>query len=433
MAIQDDIAKLRSDVADAYEVIEQNGGIVPEHKNTDNLADAIATLIGQGGAEETINFETNPTAYAAIMGLDTDLAMKIVYLDEDETTSLLNVQYNMTPLNFFQVLEVAFAERAVNLDVETIGNNFLMKMNPASGQYEGTNINPIRITGMENLTSVKHIGNNFLFYQTYGTYNSALSLTHFSGFPPNLETIGDSCLRAQPTYNEDFNIPDSVTTIGNNFIYANPKFNSSIHFPESLTSLGSMCLYSNQDYNQPITFPASLETIPQNFLGSCSSFNQPIVVPGTVKTVGPNCFNGLSAFNSPVTFEDGVEEISAILGSNTMFNSSVTLPNTLKSLKSICGYCPKFNQPITLPASLETATGPLLYNLGDFTATITIECPVTVLDTLSTDKAQIFSASSNSVPAYTAGVTLAGTYASEWKNALPNTNTYGGYRKLILA
>lgn len=49
MSVADKLTKLAEDINAAYSAIEEKGGTVPEHKNTENMADAIATISGGGG------------------------------------------------------------------------------------------------------------------------------------------------------------------------------------------------------------------------------------------------------------------------------------------------------------------------------------------------------------------------------------------------
>ena len=59
MSIADKLTKLATDINSAYAAIDTKGGTVPEHKNTENLADAIGSIEGGGGGavvEKDVNF-----------------------------------------------------------------------------------------------------------------------------------------------------------------------------------------------------------------------------------------------------------------------------------------------------------------------------------------------------------------------------------------
>lgn len=59
MSIADKLTKLATDINSAYTAIGTKGGTVPEHKNTENLADAIGSISGGGGGavvEKDVNF-----------------------------------------------------------------------------------------------------------------------------------------------------------------------------------------------------------------------------------------------------------------------------------------------------------------------------------------------------------------------------------------
>lgn len=56
MTIAGSLEKLASDLSDAYDAIENKGGVIPEHKNTDNLPDAITSIEGGGSPEDPGNW-----------------------------------------------------------------------------------------------------------------------------------------------------------------------------------------------------------------------------------------------------------------------------------------------------------------------------------------------------------------------------------------
>ena len=63
MAISDKINKLRTDITSAYNAIQEKGGTIPDHKNTNNLSTAILS-ISTGDTLETID-DTGITALTA--------------------------------------------------------------------------------------------------------------------------------------------------------------------------------------------------------------------------------------------------------------------------------------------------------------------------------------------------------------------------------
>lgn len=63
------------------------------------------------------------------------------------------------------------------------------------------------------------------------------------------------------------------------------------------------------------------------------------------------------------------------------------------------------------------------------TSTVTCEAPTTVIES-GTEK-YTFATDNPSSASYTTGITLNGTYASDWKTKLPDSDT-SPYRKLIL-
>ena len=130
------------------------------------------------------------------------------------------------------------------------------------------------------------------------------------------------------------------------------------------------------------TYATSLTSIGNGFLYGCTSFDSPITIPSSVTTIGAFFMYGCSSFDSPITIPSSVTTVGALFmhGCNAMVSTV---------------YC---NAP---------ASGAATSN-----------------DT--------FSVNSSDEAAYTTGITLGGTYASDWKAKFPDRNSYP-YRKLILA
>lgn len=53
MSVADKLEKLTTDITSAYTAIEEKGGTIPEHKNTENLSSAIGSISGGGYDDET--------------------------------------------------------------------------------------------------------------------------------------------------------------------------------------------------------------------------------------------------------------------------------------------------------------------------------------------------------------------------------------------
>ena len=71
-----------------------------------------------------------------------------------------------------------------------------------------------------------------------------------------------------------------------------------------------------------------------------------------------------------------------------------------------------------------------MYECNNFVGPLVCNCPATSLPTTGSNN-EMLATNSNTSPMYTTGVTLTGTYASDWKTALPDRDS-SPYRKLIV-
>ena len=153
-------------------------------------------------------------------------------------------------------------------------------------------------------------------------------------------------------------------------------------------------------------YATSLTSIGASFLQSCSSFNSSITIPSSVTSIG-----------------------TAFLGSCSSFNSSITIPSSVTTIgASFMGGCSSFNLPITIPSSVTSIGTDFMRSCGAMVSTVYCNAPASVAAASN----GTFSVESQDKAAYTTGITLAGTYASDWKAKFPDRNSHP-YRKLILA
>lgn len=137
-----------------------------------------------------------------------------------------------------------------------------------------------------------------------------------------------------------------------------------------LSSYSNLAELDNSNWN--------VTTIGSVFMAGCKNYNQPIILDG-VTTIGNN-----------------------FLAQCDALSSDITLPSTITSIgANFMSYCNNFTGNLIC----ETSTAP-------------------------TDNGSLSTFSSTS-PIYATGVTLTGTYAQTWKNALPDRNV-SPYRKLIV-
>lgn len=238
----------------------------------------------------------------------------------------------------------------------------------------------------EFVVNAKKIGDYFMAYNT--TYNLKAGIQVYA------DEIGESFMAGCTSFNHQVFL-NGTTKIGANFLTGCTSFNSNI-VGYSLMHIGGLFLQNCTSYNQPLDFPA-LVTVETGFLRGCTAYNQPfkkmpsvVLIYGSGYNAGDGGFlYGLTSFNQDLDF------------SNTTF---VPKPSGIII-------------PILSQCSAMTAT---VY-VGDAT-------PPEGTDT-GTGTLRSFTASSNSVAAYTTGITIKGANRQAWLNKFPNNASI--YRKLI--
>lgn len=357
--------------------------------------------------------------------------------------------------NNFEVLDFDYAS-----SLASIGDNFLN----SCAAFNQDIVMP---------NSVTTIGTSFL--------NSCPNFNHSVTISSNVTTIGNNFMSGCNAFNQPLAIPSGVTSIGSSFMTSCFVFNYPLTIPSGLTVINSNFMYSCQSYNHPLTIPSGVTTIGESFMRNCRSFNQPIAVPNSVTSIGryfmagciqfdksltlssgmtaiaADFMNGCTNFSQPVVVPNGITSIGdSFLYSCTRFNQPLTLPSSLQTIgRYFLQLCSSFNQPLTIPSGTTTIgmnfmnswtqfNQPLtipssitsmnannfVYNCNAMTSTITVEAPITVIGSGSPNSA--LSTTVSTAPCYTTGITLAGTYANDWKTRFADRTT-SPYRKLILA
>ena len=190
---------------------------------------------------------------------------------------------------------------------------------------------------------------------------------------------------------------------------------------------------SGCNYLETVTLPATIHYIGLYAFGYAKINSQ--INLTNVKSIGGSFLQGNTSFNQPLSMPN-VEYIgSGFLSSCSQFNSSITLNDDLRVISSNFMYdCRNFAQSLTIPAGLEdlgTTKNPdasFMRNCNAFTGPLVCNGPVNAR--IPTDNNSL-STTSSTAAMYTAGVTLTGPYATQWKAALPD-RTSSPYRKLIV-
>lgn len=301
MAIADKIASIKTHLTEAYDAIEGKGGELPEQKNLASLAEAIENL--PAGAEE-INFAKHPEAYVAIKAISNDLDITVFYIDsEEDALNILNVTYEFDQLGFLQALEVAFSPKAAELPTTEIGDYFLKYKSLSGDSWRRPGLNPIKVSGLENLTQIKTLGNSFLEQGGMGGgmgEESPFDLVTITGLPPNVTKIGEAFLNGRTKFNSPITLPEGLVEIGRMFMYQCESFNYPLIFPDGITEIGESTLYHALAFNSELHLPASLQTLGGSFMSTAIAFAQPFSIPDGVSVDGTNFLDGCVNFVGPL-------------------------------------------------------------------------------------------------------------------------------------
>lgn len=292
-----------------------------------------------------------------------------------------------------------------NSNITTIGNYFLEYCN---------NFAP---TGTLDLSSVTSIGTNFLFFCK--SFNSPIT------FNANLTSLPSHFLNSCVSFNQPLTIPVGVHAIPSYFLDSCTNFNSSITLSQGgyIDSIGSDFLAYCGNFNQPLSWLSDVDTIGSSFLNECISFNQTVTL-NSATSIGNYFMQYCYSFNQPISLSASVYDIgNNFMRSCTAFNQPFTIPYGVYQIgTNFLAYCDSLNSPITMNCPYLASVGTnFMRALVAFTSYVNVTASVRApRDTYS------FSAYSNSVPAYTTGVQICGS----WEGQV-SSRTSSPYRKIV--
>lgn len=284
------------------------------------------------------------------------------------------------------------------------------------------------------------IGNNFLYFCS--------SLDILTDFPGSVTTIGSGFLSSCSAFNYSLDL-SSVETLSGSFLANCSQFTSRILLP-AVTSVGEYFMFNCSRYNSSIELP-SATSIGNNFMRGCSKFNSTISIPEAT-TIGTYFLYQCTVFNQPISFPKIASIGNYFLNDLTNFNSILTFSSSLTSignyfLKGCTSYnlgaifgatnlttigtyflsgCTSLNKSFSIPSTVTSIGAYFMYNCNAMVSTLTLNCNASVAATSN----YTLATSSSSAACYTTGITIAGSYASNWKSRFPN-RTSSPYRKLI--
>lgn len=179
---------------------------------------------------------------------------------------------------------------------------------------------------------------------------------------------------------------------------------------------------------ETVSLPDTIIIIENNVFQDCVKLNSTLNLKN-VEYIGDNflrTYNESGAiFNQPLNMPN-IEHIGTWFNSNNqVFNSAITIGNNCRFIgEQFLRVDYAFAQPLTIPSSVTSIGQYFINDCKNFT---TLECNSSVSPT---DNNSLSTTDSTAV-CYTTGITLKGTYASDWKTNLPD-RTSSPYRKLIL-
>lgn len=285
----------------------------------------------------------------------------------------------------------------------------------------------------------------FGFLQGCWVFNSPLDWT-------KIKTIGTKFLQDCYSFNQPVDL-SGLTTTSPYFLYGCGSFNQSIVLPDSVL-LSNVFLANCYSFNQPIDL-SRIQIIGDSFLDNCELYNQPIDIPNVTTVggrflsngkkfnsrilapnltqVGQSFLYGCSEFNQPIDISKITSAGQSFMRDCSKFNQPVTLSTSLSRLEN--GFFldnTSFNQDITIPASVTYVDWHVLSGMNNMTSTVYCEADPNNITFADNGSSRVLYSRTQDTPNYTTGITLAGTYAQAWKEALPDSTTFP-YRKLILA
>lgn len=264
--------------------------------------------------------------------------------------------------------------------------------------------------GLANYGSITYLdGNNVEQTLTLATEDDYLELTVGTSSTIEIEVNGVTMTKGDIT---SITIADGVQYIPNNFC-SGCNILTTATIPSSVHIIGHVVF----GYCNITTASFDLQNVHQigdSFLQSNPNFNSSISLP-KVREIGSNFLYSCYTFNSSLTINDGCE----VIGGSFLRN------------------CHAFAQSFSIPSNLSMSSG--LVNPGgrfmndckNFVGPLACNCPATNISTSSTDKNNMLATTDSTALMYTTGVTLTGTYANDWKTALPDSDS-SPYRKLII-
>lgn len=425
----DIISSMATNIANAYTVIAERDGTIPQNKNLENLADAIDTL-------PSIEPEPTPTSMSYFMasgntltGYTGTLSEIVIPKSYSKTETLISVtggklndnrsvQFNFsapysyatfsftdgtttkslvipananTPLALNNWLSNNFSITPVITSIVSVTGNYVVNLFFQLCQYNWfvypftvrDNINNQDIT-FSSITDVQtyyssHSSGSFNF--SFTNTVSLVSTTFIDGNDYQITNIGNEVFKGDINLTK-VTMLDNITTLGEG-VFRQCTLLKEVIFSNSLTSIPTYTCY-NCPALFTVNIPENITTIGNYAFGSCNSLTN-IFIPKNVSSISSYAFNGcpsLSAISvdNQNTIYDSRNNCNCLIATATnqlLFGSANSIiPNTVVSIGNNAFRENKALTTITIPSSVTTIGDYAFYNCTSL-QTVTVLASVT--------------------------------------------------------
>lgn len=454
MSVADKLEKLTTDIRSAYDAVEEKGGTIPEHKNTENLAPAIESI---EGASVEITEYGRLDYYKAVQlefslhGMECEVEIEDREVFEawwNDNNKPHNIQYESGQWYFWgdegQVIIEDFSEIGLSVTLDDPGTSFAEIT--IDGRYvpdETGGIVSVVITETD-FETLHHLGDYYDTPVTIGDKEIYTVAMCKYWFGPEVTEVGNNFLSGNlySSFETDTSWGINVESIGSGFrSYGGYRF----YLPE-LTSLGDNATFDTT----MISFP-KLARIGNNFhatgasdieLPEVTSIGNNFSAGKTQQLLLPKCqsignnFSGLFLYNLTLpevtTIGTGFLTGSVVSGLREGSRAlNIRFPKVVTIGAGFLSYCNYAQLMITFPETI-TSIGQGLFGAcnsicgysSSYGSHITVNCPPSVVaggNVAGNITSQTIRNSEvlSRTPIYGCGIGFDGTYKNEWVSAFP--------------
>lgn len=454
MSIAGSLEHLADDIRIAYKAIDEKGGTIPEHKNTENLGDSIASIEEGGSVEIT---EYGRLDYYKVVELEFSLSgMECEVEIEDqnvfkawwnENNKPDDIQYESGEWYFYgdegQVIIEDLSEIGLSVTLDDPETPFADIM--IEGRYvpdDTGGIGSIVITETD-FETLHHLNEYYDTPVTIGDKEIYTVAMCKYWFGPEVTEVGNNFLSGNlyDFFETDTSWGINVQSIGSGF---SSGLGSRFYLPE-LTSLGDYATFNAKTVSFPkltrvgngfnaigansIILP-EVTSIGNNF----NAGNTRVLTLQKCQSIGDN-FSGLYLNNLtlPEVITIGTSFLKGEMGANLKGGSRairISFPKVVTIGAGFLSFCNYAQLIITFPETI-TSIGQGLFSACDslcgysssYGSQINVNCPPSVVSggnvggniTSQTTSSESLSR----MPIYGCGIGFNGTYKNEWASAFP--------------